>query len=169
MAKVNSKEQKKSFPTVPVVGGAIVLVGVLIIVLIAFAPAWRASGTLGDKLDTVKNGALLSTTVYDPNFGNDLTNRGGTEKVISGDSAVKVRELFSAATADMKFIENGNDASLNDYDYRLRFSTDSGSESFFIKDGRIYYVEGTVRQYFAPKNTAAFDALISQLKETIEK
>ncbi len=169
MAIKNSKlqKQKKEFPTASVIGLSVVLAGVLIIVLIACVPVWSAHGKLSGRLDSIKQGELPFMTVYDPNLGNDLVNQGGTEKPLAGNSAVKARELLLAVAEKVSFSETGSDSSLTDYNYRLRFQTDNGPQSFFIKNGRIYYVEGTVRQYFTPDDPAALEALVEYLEDVL--
>ncbi len=167
--KIKKKEQKKPFPTASIIGLSIVLIGILIIVLISCVPIWSAHGKLSDRLDTINTGELPFMTVYDPDLGNDLVNQGGTEKPLAGTSAVKARELLLAVAENVSFSETGSDSSLSDFDYRLRFQTDDGPQSFFIKAGRIYCVEGTVRHYFTPDDPAALDALIKHLDEFLKK
>ncbi len=167
--KLKKNEQKKSFPTATVIGLSVVAIGVLIIVLISCVPIWSAHGRLADRLDAINADELPLITVYDPLLGNDLLNQGGTEKPLAGASAVKVRQLLLAVAENVSFSKTDSDSSLTDYDYRLRFQTADGPQSFFVKDGRIYYVEGTVRQYFTPDDPAALDALVSYLDDFLKK
>ncbi len=169
MAVKKQQAKKKKFPIATVVGLSIVLVSVLIIVISSCIPIWQASGELQKRVDVIKVDELPFLTVYDPNLGNDLVNQGGTEKLMAGTSAVKARELLLAVVEKVSFSETGADSSLTDYDYRLRFQTDDGTESFFIKGDRVYYVEGSVRQYFTPKDPAALDELVKYLEEFLKK
>ncbi len=167
MAEKSNKKSGK-FPLTTVIGLSILLVGILIIVLIACMPMWISEGGLRERLDAVKDVELTSMTVYDPDLGNSLVSQGGTEKPLSGAAATTARDMFLSVAESVSFSETAGDISINDFDYRLRFNTDNGVQSFYLKDGRIYYIENSARHYFTPNDPDALAELLDCLEQLLK-
>lgn len=163
-------KKRKNIITLSVVGASVIGIAVLLVLWTALAPGISAKNSFKKQLDKLETEALQHVTLYDPVEKEDMFAMNGVERVVSDEKKNEFKRLFLEASDGASFFEIGQDLSFSDFDYRLRFRLQNGETyDFYLKDGRIYVVEGSSRSYFTPKNMDAYSELIELSLTVIPK
>lgn len=162
-------KKRKPWVVPTVIGIGIVLAAVLIVVFLGLVPNVNASQGLQTRYEFIKDATLKTATLYDPDLGNDLVHQGGTEISLGKTSAKELQKLAVDVIYNAVYSESSADASLNDFDCRLRFNSEQDSTTIYLKGDRIYYTEDGVRHYFTVADPDALAKLKEYITESFDK
>ena len=162
-----SAVKKPKISGVTVVGISIVAFAVLLLLLFFFIPRWRENRVLSESTDLMLTAELDYMAVADPLHKAEgvFTDRG-VEVVLEDDEVTAVRAALQAVVdggfrnRENKTLENG----AWDLNLTVRTAEDQRTTLYFTET-EIYFYANTTAYYFAPKDTAAFEALCALLCE----